>query len=361
MNGQSQIFATLISDVDDIEAKEMELEENIVRKKLDWPEECEALKQLDDLKKNIHGKALPGRGEKGWKTAETAEVVGMSAQAVSSDIKLAKDIADNPELLKKVRHLPKTAARKMVKMALKARDLKRRVESKQLTISSNLMLGDACELIDTLEDESIQLLLTDPPFARPRISHGAGEATFSFTPTNVSKENIMRDVYKVLWPKVFKKLVPGAHIYVFLGMGWYTELYQMLCDVGFYVDEVPLIWHKQRVTMMGKDMHYMPAYEAAFFGHKPPIGRILKKPVPNVIPIPAIPPQSRAHPLQKPFELLKIFIENSSEVGETVLDCFAGSAMTLIASEKLQRSAIGFEIDEPNYLRAQEFMKKELK
>jgi len=362
LNGDSQIEAKLVKDIDDITAKEIEIEENVVRQNLAWPEECDAVRQLDELKKKMYGKAQPGHREGGWKIADTAETVGMSAAAVAQDIKLAKDLKAHPEMLSKVSRLPKTAARKIVRMMLEAEMLKRQVDSHQLTISANLLLGDACQLIDTLDDESIHLLLTDPPFAKPDIVNvgSSGTMTYNITETNVSSEEKMREVYKVLWPKVFKKLVPGAHIYVFLGMGWYTELYHMLILAGFDVDEVPLIWSKQRPTAMAKDMHYMSSYEAVLFGHKPPINRILRKPVNNVIPIPALPPQQRAHPLQKPFELLKLFIENSSNVGEVVLDCFAGSAMTLIAAEKLQRSSIGFELDEGNYLRAQAFMKKEL-
>ena len=108
--------------------------------------------------------------------------------------------------------------------------------------------------------------------------------------------------------------------------------------------------------MIAKDIHYVSSYEAVLFGYKPPMKRILRKPINNVILISSIAPQKRIHPLQKPFELLKIFIENSSHVGELILDPFAGSASTLIASSRLKRSAIGYEIDSNNYLRAQNFM-----
>lgn len=362
LNGQTLIKATLIKDVDDVSAKEMEIEENIVRQNLSWPEECDALRQLNDLKKAKYGSAQPG-SLTGWGMADTANAVGMSKSAVAQDIKLAKDLIGKPELLKKVRRLPKTAARKIVRMTIEAAALKAQVDKHQLSINSVLKLGDCCSLIDELADESVNLLITDPPFGLAAISEtGArGTSSYAIDKENVSDEDTMRKTYKILWPKMYKKLVPGAHIYVFFAMGWHCELLCMLTNAGFIVDDLPLIWHKQRTSVLPKDDHYPSCYEAIFFGHKPPMRRILTHPVPNLISIPAVAPQKRTHPLQKPFELLKVLIENSSSVGEVVLDCFAGSGMTLIAAKKLQRSAVGFELDEGNFLRAQKFIEGELK
>jgi len=55
------------------------------------------------------------------------------------------------------------------------------------------------------------------------------------------------------------------------------------------------------------------------------------------------------HPTEKPVELLKELIRNSTIEGETVLDYFAGSGSTLVASKELGRKWIGIEMDE-NYV-----------
>ncbi len=361
LNGKSTIKCSLFTNIDDAEMKICELEENIVRESLTWQEEVEALRQLDELKKKQCGTAKPG-STTGWKISDTAEIVGVPKSTAADDIKLARDLRDNPRLRDKVNKLPKTAAKKIVKQELKAAMLKKQVEMKQLTLSNNLLLGDACDLISTLKDESVHLLLTDPPFGLDDIVKVGSIGSMNYNKlasTNVSTEEIMRKVYEKLLPRVYKKLVPGSHIYVFLGMGWYTELIWMLRKTGFIVDDLPLIWYKRRPSMIAKDIHYTSSYEAVLFGHKPPTSRVLRKPIGNVLSISAIAGQKRVHPLQKPFELLKIFIENSSHVGETVLDCFAGSGATIAAASRLKRSAIGFEMDEGNFYRAQDFLRNE--
>jgi DNA modification methylase len=54
------------------------------------------------------------------------------------------------------------------------------------------------------------------------------------------------------------------------------------------------------------------------------------------------------HPTQKPVELARRAIENSSRAGEVVYDAFGGSGTTLIAAEATKRRALVMELD-PRY------------
>jgi DNA modification methylase len=54
------------------------------------------------------------------------------------------------------------------------------------------------------------------------------------------------------------------------------------------------------------------------------------------------------HPTQKPIELARRALINSSRKGNVVMDLFLGSGSTLIAAEKLKRKCYGIEID-PRY------------
>jgi site-specific DNA-methyltransferase (adenine-specific) len=279
---------------------------------------------------------------------------------VSQDISLANALEADPELAKKVARLPKTAARKIVKEAKRERILLHQIENQELDLTPQIKLGNCVDLAQELEDDSVALWLTDPPFAVKKIVDAATFGTYNTTESNVGDEETMRDVYHKLIPTMYKKLKPGAHIYIFHGSAWYPELITMLRSAGFEMDDVPLIWDKTRPSTMPRDFSWVSSYEPILFGMKPPKIRPLKKPVKNVLTFPSIAPQKRVHPLQRPAELLELLIENSSLVGELVVDTFAGSGSTVMSAMKLKRRGLGFELDEGNYMRIQEWFKKEL-
>jgi len=356
------IEAYVIS-ADELKTKVCELAENIRRKDFEWAERVKLVKDIDEMKRAIYGSGTGGRGgsTEGWTQQDTANILGSTAMSVSRDIELAKIVEQNPDILKQVKDKPVTAARKVAKRLVHEKVLKVALANKQLDISCQLY-NTPCEVgIKTIADSSVQLLITDPPFAKAVIQQvGSSGAMGYASGENVGDEDVLRSVYTKLMPELYRVLKPGAHLYVFLGMGWYTELFGMLTKQGFLMDEVPLIWYKGRVSMMAKDYHYIPSYEAILFGCKPPRSQILLKPCPNcIVDCPSINGLARIHPLQKPPELLDRFIENSSSPGDVVLDCFAGSGSVLEAARRLHRKSIGFEKYEGNFLIAKEWLGKE--
>ena len=52
------------------------------------------------------------------------------------------------------------------------------------------------------------------------------------------------------------------------------------------------------------------------------------------------------HPTIKPLPFIIKMVKNSSKDGELILDPFAGSGTTLVASKRLDRNFIGFEIEQ---------------
>ena len=80
----------------------------------------------------------------------------------------------------------------------------------------------------------------------------------------------------------------------------------------------------------------------------------------NIIDIPNIKAGTKVHPTQKPVELMKILIENSSNEGDVVCDMFMGSGSTGVACIESNRKFIGCEIDLDFYTIAEDRIKCEV-
>ena len=105
-----------------------------------------------------------------------------------------------------------------------------------------------------------------------------------------------------------------------------------------------VIWAKNTFTLGRAD--YQRQYEPILYGWKQGTEHywcgardqgdvwFVNKPVKNDL-----------HPTMKPVELVERAIHNSSKSRDIVLDCFGGSGTTLIACEKLTRSARLIEMD----------------
>ena len=65
------------------------------------------------------------------------------------------------------------------------------------------------------------------------------------------------------------------------------------------------------------------------------------------------------HDTEKPVDLMKILVENSSNEGDVVLDPFMGIGATGIACKELNRNFIGIELDEKYSNIAKERINKE--
>jgi DNA modification methylase len=114
-----------------------------------------------------------------------------------------------------------------------------------------------------------------------------------------------------------------------------------------------LIWVKDAFVLGHADYHFR--HEAILYGHKPGQGRIGRgsggwfgnDSQSSVLEVPK-PSASREHPTMKPPELIEIALRNSSRRSQLILDPFAGSGSTLVASEECGRASRLIEID-PRY------------
>lgn len=363
MAGLKEVDIVERSEMTHLEYRVCELEENVGRQDLSWDEKADLLLKIDTYKKELHGHGGSGSTE-GWSQKDTAKLVGESAQAVGQQIKMAKKMKERPDLAEKIKHLPFAAAlQKMEQIETTERVEKMRDEGKIQTFT-NFLHGDSTTLIKDLADESVDCGIMDAPFGIPDLEVSRGNTqvyTSVLKPTDNLTASQVCDLMDRLAPELFRVLKPGAHLWMFFGWTVYEHTKQTLTKAGFDVVEVPIIWYKGLTT--GRFSGYQPApcYEQIILAHRGPRQRRLKNTMRHILEYKPVPESKNSHPFEKPKDLLQFLIEQSTDVGDKVLDCFAGTGSTIRTAAQLGRSAIGFELDRDHYNKGQELLNEDLK
>ncbi|MEP0813636.1 MAG: site-specific DNA-methyltransferase [bacterium] len=147
-----------------------------------------------------------------------------------------------------------------------------------------------------------------------------------------------------------RQFKPGGIIIVFYDLWKLESLARLLTHLGFRMLRF-LEWLKTNpVPINSKRFYLSNAREvaiAAVKGSNP----IFNAEYHNGLFTMPIHREKRIHPTQKPLALMKQLIEIHTDPGDIVLDPFAGSATTLLASIQLDRRAIGCELN-PEYYSA---------
>jgi DNA modification methylase len=138
------------------------------------------------------------------------------------------------------------------------------------------------------------------------------------------------------------KLKDNAHIYIFCNWKIYPDFSKIISN-HFQIKNV-IIWDKLFMGMGDLKGNYSSSYEMIIFAGG---NREFSNRPKNIIQCRFN--DERFHNTQKPIDLIKQLIENSTDVNELVFDPFLGSGSTVLASKQLKRNYIGCEIDEQNY------------
>jgi site-specific DNA-methyltransferase (adenine-specific) len=207
-------------------------------------------------------------------------------------------------------------------------------------IETNVLFNSDCLLgMQTLPAESVDLVVTDPPYL---MDYQSNRRVVKDRFKKILNDKDSHSLISEALAQYHRVLKNNTAIYMFCS--WHhIDFFKQEFEKWFTLKNI-LIWNKNNHGSGDLKGSYAPKYECVLFGHK---GRALLKDkrVPDVIDCAKIDSSKLTHPTEKPIELLKIFIQNNSEVGDVVLDGFAGTGSTLLASIELGRKYIGFELD----------------
>lgn len=204
---------------------------------------------------------------------------------------------------------------------------------------------DCLKIMKDIPDGSIDLVVTDPPYKT--ITGGDCDGKNSERPKGMLSGN--RKLFKNQnmkisdWiPEVFRVLKNGSHCYIFTNSLNLKEMLDESDKAGFKLHNL-LIWEKNNCT---PSQYYMKNCEYILFlrkGKAKWINNIGESKTVhkfnNII-------GNKNHPTEKPVDLLKFYINNSSSLEDIVLDPFMGAGSTGVACIETNRKFIGIEIDD---------------
>ena len=203
--------------------------------------------------------------------------------------------------------------------------------------------GDCLEILPTLNAGSVDAVITDPPFF--------------VTITTQTKSTPAYDALKeykwtvsLAWISHLQELLKdGGVLYVFTNDNDISYLIKEIERRGLRIYQ-RLHWIKTNPLPSYTKWNYRGGIELAFYvvkGDKPAYFReITQQELHSYWFYPIVGGAERTiHPTQKPVELMKEWIVNSTLPGDTILDPFMGSGTTGVACVETGRNFIGIEID----------------
>tara|TARA_A100001515_G_scaffold107746_1_gene88591 strand:+ start:1632 stop:2510 length:879 start_codon:yes stop_codon:yes gene_type:complete len=157
----------------------------------------------------------------------------------------------------------------------------------------------------------------------------------------------------------YRVLKPGGTCIVFFDLWKITNLKDMLDSEKF--KQIRFVeWIKTNPQPINSKVNYLTnCREIALLGIKKSKPTFNSKYDNAIYMFPLQGGKDRFHPTQKSLPLFEALITKHSNEGDLVLDCFAGSATTAIAAHRTGRKFVGCEMDEEYYKKSIERINNE--
>ena len=201
--------------------------------------------------------------------------------------------------------------------------------------------GDCREVLPTLPEESIDLLLTDPPYGLQFASGQRNVNPLGNVKADGARQG-MRLVRQMLM-EAMPAMKPDAHAYIMCNFESWPDFYDAVSS--YLPIRNALIWWKNRGGMGDTDMEYARDYEVILYGamgRRSLYGRRDGSVIHGVAPA----GNDRKHPTEKPVGLMSRLMAKSCPENGLVCDPFMGAGPTMEAARLSGRRAVGIEIEE---------------
>jgi site-specific DNA-methyltransferase (adenine-specific) len=202
-----------------------------------------------------------------------------------------------------------------------------------------LTRGDAVAWLRTLPNESIDLVVTDPPYESLEKHRAIGTTTrlkHSKASSNDWFEIFPNDRFAELFAEVYRVLKKNTHFYLYCDPETMFFAKPVAEAAGFKFWK-PLIFDK---VSIGMGYHYRARYECILFFEKGKrklndLGQA------DIITCPRI---RGGYPAEKPPQVSQVLIKQSTLPGELVIDPFMGSGSVGVAAAGVGRNFMGNDL-----------------
>jgi len=232
--------------------------------------------------------------------------------------------------------------------------------------TNTLIHGDCLEELKKLPDNSIDAIITDPPY---NISQEGGDIIRKSLSSREFRRNsnIKKDFgewdkrseeeFYNFTKKWFKEcsrvLKEGGWCFIFFSkerVGYFTDPRDSLFKENKFKTRTIISWHKTNPTPSFRKVNFLSSCEFIVVGSKGESrlpNFLMQKEMHNFFETANGSSYKKTkHPTEKPTNLIEWLIKIGSNEGDIILDCFMGSGTTAIASLKLNRKFIGIEKEE---------------
>ncbi len=338
------------------EKKDAELQNIIAEQKLRTQRILGGLLNESDI-----GKGRPNKMSK-TTTFNSLKDVGINRDQSSAFQKIAslpqeifeEEIATAKEETNKRIELTTSKLLKAAKQYEK--DKKRKAQGdviKTINISDKIKNGDSLEILKTLPNNSIDIVLTDPPYG---IDYKSNRSEYKNSITsrgllNDSKTDaffLLDETCKIL----LDKTAENSHLYFFCSWSVFSDFKSIISK--YFTIKTPIVWDKQNKGSGDLENDWGNQTELIIYCTKGKKNINYRKG--NVISIPKVHSSKLIHPTQKPTELIKEILEVSALKNDFVVDPFMGSGSTIKACDEYGLKSFGIELDKQMFLLANKFI-----
>jgi site-specific DNA-methyltransferase (adenine-specific) len=210
-----------------------------------------------------------------------------------------------------------------------------------VTVVSKFHLAqrDAVAWLRALPSESIDLVVTDPPYESLEKHRAIGTTTrlkHSKASSNDWFSIFHNDRFPELFAEVYRVLRRNTHFYLFCDPETMFVAKPLAEAAGFKFWK-PLIWDKRKI---GMGYHYRARYECILFFEKGK-RKLNDLGIADILEAPRI---SGGYPAEKPAAVSEVLIRQSTDPGQLVIDPFMGSGSVGVAAVTQRRVFCGNDL-----------------